>query len=85
MKNYFVLTWQYWKTNDCCWGYVAHIFTDKQARQEMFDNLCPCVHEYPCMFEQEYSNEQIASGYSLSSRITASTVLSLLRIGRYQP
>ena len=60
MKNYYVLTWQYWKTNDCCWGYVTHIFDNKQARQEMFDNLCSVIHEYPRMFEQEYSNEEIA-------------------------
>lgn len=60
MKNYYVLTWQYWKTNEHRWGYIAHIFADKQARQKMYDSLCPCVHEYPCMFEQEYSNEEIA-------------------------
>ena len=60
MKNYYVLTWQYWKTNEHCWGYVAHIFADKQARDKMLDSLCPCVHEYPCAFEQEYSNEEIA-------------------------
>ena len=59
-KLFYVVSWQYWKTNQHCWGYITHIFTKEQERNEMFNSLCPCVHEYPNTFEQEYTNEQIA-------------------------
>ena len=60
MKQYYVLTWQYWETNKHRWGRAIHIYTDKQTRDEHLKNLCPCIHEYPKTFEQTYTDEEIA-------------------------
>ena len=60
MKTYYVVSWQYWETKEHCYNKVIHIFTNEQARDEMYESLCPCVHEYSQTYEKEYTNEQIA-------------------------
>lgn len=60
MKTYYVVSWQYWETKEHCYIKVIHIFANEKERDEMYESLCPCVHEYPQTYKKEYTNEQIA-------------------------
>lgn len=58
-KMVYLVGWEYWNNNKGEYVKVEKMYDTREERDATFENLCPCIHEYPWKKDCEMTEQEI--------------------------